>query len=926
MKPDDRRARGLTESLRSTVDRLGRLLGESIARHRGDDLYELVESLRSRAIETKGLKGLRAKVSELSLEELTGVLRSYTTYFRLANLAEQVEIARINREREQQATRHAPRDESIAAAAERLVDAGWEADDARDLLERLRIEPTFTAHPTEARRRTLLDIQQRIARTLTAHQREHAPRPSDERLQKRLRREVELMFTSDEVRSERRGVDDEVDFGLYFLETSVWEVVPAIVDELESEFESRFGETFDASGAIRYVSWIGGDRDGNPNVTPEVTKRTLDKHRRAALEGYIEEIDALRDELSVSDRQIEVPDRLYRSIERDAEDVELAPREQLRVDRDYAHEPYRRKLAYVRAKLCRRLELDTWNPETEPLPEACFGSEDLLSDLHLICETLDEADLADVATGRLDDLVARVETFGFHLASLDIRQHGEVHEAAVDAYFRTSPWEIDYRALDESERRDVLAEALQRPRPLLAGLHGVVESEWSDETRQLIEVFEVVRDAWRIDSESVRAWIVSMTHDVSDLLEVLVLAREFGPWIESDEGIGHMPLDVVPLLETIDDLEGAANFLETLLDDPTYASQLEGRDRHQEVMLGYSDSSKDGGFLRSNWALHEAQRELGEVGRERDVSVTFFHGRGGTVGRGGGQTAKSIAGMPDVAYTGRMRFTEQGEVISFRYGLESIAHRHLEQLVHATTTAAVESSPDAVPTRAPLMEAIGRRSMRAYRHLIDDPDFWPWFQDVTPIDHVGRLPIASRPVSRAGEGETSFDDLRAIPWNFAWIQTRYLVPGWYGVGTGVNEAIEAGEVSMKQLKRWYDDWTFFRGLVDNAQLEMARARLGVARHYATLADTREFHDRIRDEFERTREVLTDIADVDVVLEHNPTIRRLIKVRNPYTDVLNMAQIELMRRWRAAGGDERDAMGDALLLSLNGIAAAMQNTG
>ena len=921
MEPSEDPARGLTRSLRGMVDTLGRLLGESIVRHRGEAVYEIVESLREEAIASADLEGLRRHIADLSLDQLTGVLRSYASYFHLANIAEQVEIARINRERERRANLETPRPESVDQAVEHLVDAGWESEDFAGLLDELTIEPTFTAHPTEARRQTLLDIQHRIARAFFAVHREDLTDRERGQLREQLRGEVELMLTSDEIRPKRRRVDDEVDFGLYFLQTSVWDVVPRIREDLERALETRLENPPEAPGPIRYVSWIGGDRDGNPNVTPDVTRRTFEKHRRVALDKYIDAVDELRAELSISEQQVDLPERLEASIRADAERVELSADERDLLEHEYDYEPIRRKLTYVRAKLHRARDRGALHRPDDEAEAPRYRSEDFHADLELVRDVLREAGFADAVAERMTDLLTRNDAFGFHLASLDFRQHSAVHEAAVADLFRAAGVEPDYASLDEDARRELLTRELETPRPLRP--HRPVELD--EATRELLEVFEIARDAWRANPESVRAWIVSMTHEVSDLLEVMLLAKEAGLWVEADETPGHVPLAVVPLLETIDDLSGAADFLEALFDSPPYAAQLDGLGRRQEIMIGYSDSSKDGGVWMSNWSLHEAQRALGQLGRERDVTVTLFHGRGGTVGRGGGYTNKAIAGMPDVSYSGRIRFTEQGEVISFRYGLESIAHRHLEQLVHAMMMAATEHSP-AEHRRNETMEAIGGYAMQTYRDLIDAPGFWDWFQTVTPIAHLGRLPIASRPISRSDESGLEFESLRAIPWNFAWIQTRYLVPGWYGIGTGVRRAIEEGTCPMSKLQRWYDEWTFFQGLVDSARLEIARARLDVSRHYADLADTDGFHDRIAEEYARTREVLTTIARADDILDHNPTIRRLIEVRNPYTDVLNLTQVELMRRWREAGEAERERLGDALLLSLNGIAAAMQNTG
>ncbi len=925
---------GLTEPLRRQVDLLGRLLGEAIKKHRGDEVFEVVESLRGLAKRPDDGKALLERVGELSIEKLEGVLRSYAAYFRLANNAEQLEIARINRERERESTNEAPRDESVAQAVATLKEAGFSGEDFAGLLSNLLIEPTLTAHPTEARRRTLLDIQRRIANRLLELAREDRTPAEINRLKAALCAEVELMITSDEIRTERRRVADEVDFGLYFLATTVWDTVPDVHRDIARALDEYVDEPPEVPNVIRYASWIGGDRDGNPNVTPEVTRETFEKQRFVAITKHIEAVEELRQELSVSARHVELPDLLFESIDADARSVTLDADTRDALDRNYRHEPFRKKLTYVIRKLEAARDRGAFPPEgaaDDGKPQN-YAAADFRGDLEVVDAALRQSGLEKLADGALFDILAQVDAFGFHLASLDVRQHSAKHESAVAELLRMAGVEESYDALDEDARLELLAAELENPRPLRPH----IGAELSEQTRELLEVFEIVRRAKQDEPASVRAWVVSMTHQISDMLEVLLLAKEAGLWSwehgsRGKDGRGFVPLEVVPLLETIEDLAGAAEFLEALFSNEAYAAQLDGRDRFQEVMLGYSDSSKDGGFWMANWSLHKAQRALGQVCRAHGVELCMFHGRGGSVGRGGGQTKRALIALPSESYTGRIRLTEQGEVISFRYALAPIAHRHLEQLVHAMMQATPQKSIGDTDAgrggaRDEAMEFIAERSMQAYREFIDDPEFWPWYQQVTPIEHISRLPIASRPVSRGGGGEATFENMRAIPWNFAWIQTRYNVPGWFGVGTGIEAAVEAEKCTLEQLGAWYADWPFLRSIIDNAQLEMARARLEVSRRYAQLAEGDGFHEHLAAEFDRTRQLLLEITGTDELLAHNPTIRKLIDVRNPYTDVLNAAQIELMKRWRHADDKERERLGHALLISLNGIAAAMQNTG
>lgn len=930
----------LTEDLRTQVDLLGRTLGDAIKEFYGDKTFELVESLRSWAQRTDAGEELFRQVAELSLPEIENVIRSYTSYFHLANKAEQLEIARINRKREFVATLESPRSESIAQGIESMRQAGWSDADLKGFLKELRIEPTLTAHPTEARRETLLNIQQRIALHLKKMA-AHTQTPAEaEQLEGALRSEVALMLLSDQIRTERKTVDDEVDFGLYFLATTIWDAVPEIQRDLQRALSARsedghFDSATDLPALFRYSSWIGGDRDGNPNVTVETTRNTFEKQRRVALKKYIVSLKKLREELSVSELRVTLCDALFESLKQDEKTIELSVAEARAVARDYAHEPFRRKVTYLLAKLDMAINQGaaaTHHARSVSASavslEGRYRAEHFRDELKLIGDALNQAGLSHLANGRLTDLLAQVSAFGFRLASLDFRQHSRVHEIAVSELLAIAGVESDYAALKEDARLELLNRELRNPRPLRP--RG--EVELGEQTRDLLEVFEVARQALDEDPGAVRAWVISMTHELSDILEVLLLAKEAGLWVHCPGERGYAPIEIVPLLETIEDLAHVDKFMAKLFENPAYAAQLEGRDRFQEVMVGYSDSSKDGGYWMANWSQHKAQRALGEVCARYDVKLCMFHGRGGTVGRGGGHSTRAIVGIPPQSYSGRIRFTEQGEVISFRYALEPIAHRHLEQLVHAMAQAAQGARDYNVAdtknvARDEAMESVAGRSMRVYRELIDDPEFWPWYQKVTPIEHISRLPIASRPSSRTGPAGPTFDSLRAIPWNFAWTQTRYNTPGWYGMGTGLAEAIEAGEIALEDLRDWYQNWTYFQGIIDNAQLEMARARLAISRHYcANLAEDMQFHERLEAEFKLTREWLLKITQTDVLLAKNNTIRQLIAVRNPYTDVLNALQIELMTRWQKADEADCPALGQALLLSLNGVAAAMQNTG
>ncbi len=922
----DEGKRWITEPLHQHVDLLGAVLGRVIEMQTGaarlDHIEDLVGMCRQAVAEDNPIfrAGAQAHIETLDLPEIVGLLRDFTAFFHLVNQAEKQEIIRVNRERAVRATPDRPRADSVEEAFFRLRRQGCTREDALRLLARLDIQPTLTAHPTEARRRSILYKQQRLADLLGRLQRCETTPEEKDAVHTGIFNQIALLRATDEVRATRVEVADEVEHGLYFLRNSIWNAVPRIYEDVRRAFERHFGPAPDLPPFLRFRSWIGSDRDGNPRVTAALTRHTLAVQRSTALQLYLEALRALRRELSLSDRQVAVPPALRRSLEADAAAVPL-PEEALR---PFRHEPYRLKLTYMMARLAAMQDGDA----------PAYTAADFVADLCLLERCLDEVGLATVGRwGRLGALIARARAFGFHMAALDVRQHSHVHEAAVAVLFRLGGVVDDYAALPEADRLDVLTAELANPRPLLPR-----NADLPPAARSVLETFDVVREIIATEPAAMGSFIVSMTHTVSDVLEVLLLAREAGLW-QGTAGGGRCPLDVVPLFETIEDLETAHLFMASLFAHPAYGAHLEGRGRFQEIMLGYSDSNKDGGFWMANWALHKAQERLGHVCREHDVDFRLFHGRGGTVGRGGGRANQAILAMPPDCHNGRIRFTEQGEVISFRYALPEVAHRHLEQIVNAVvqathagmpaTRAGMPATRDVRgPEESRLMEFLADRAMEAYRDLIHDEKLWAWYTRVTPIAQISRLPIASRPVSRKAADEVDFEGLRAIPWVFAWTQTRYIVPGWYGLGRALAETLEAEEGALETLRHMFRAWPFFQAVVNNAQLEMARARLDIARHYARLAEDihRPFHDRIATDFQRARAALLRITGQQELLDNSRAVQQSIHLRNPYTDVLNLLQIELMKRLRATPDEAREPLRQALFLSINGLAAAMQSTG
>ncbi|PAP75324.1 phosphoenolpyruvate carboxylase [Rubrivirga marina] len=930
-------AAGLTDVHARRVALVERLVLQVARERYGDGPTDLAAGwlARVRGDGPAAFDALADDIEGASVDTLAAVLRTLTAYFHLVNKAEQIEIVRVNREREMGASAERPRGESIQEAVAVLRQDGRSAEEARQLVATLDIQPTLTAHPTEARRRSVLLHQQEAAEALDrlTGQAPLTPAEAAEAEEEALDR-LRLLLATDEVRPAAVTVQDEVRHGLYFVATSIWDVVPKIHADLRRAFRETYGESpGEPLAFLKYRSWIGGDRDGNPNVTAEVTEWTLRAHREDALRLHRRGLDVLRRDLSVSDHQVEFPPELWDSVEADRETVRLPERRW----RQNAREPVRLKVMQMASKLDRLIETlpdgdsgQTRGPGVAP----AYDGAAFRADLDLIADALRQAGLAPLAeSGPLADARVRAATFGFHLAALDLRQHSRLHEEAVADLLARADVEADYARLGEDERLELLTRELKNPRPFIR-----LGGEVGETTDRILSALRVAKRAIEDEPASIGSYIVSMTDAVSDVLEVLLLAKEVGLWRRHADGRVESPIDAVPLLETIADLEAGPALLSALFENEVYAEHLKARGGMQEVMLGYSDSNKDGGYWQANWSLHKAQGAIAETCRRHGVDLRFFHGRGGTVGRGGGRAGQAIRAMPPVAQTGRIRFTEQGEVISFRYALPGIARRHLEQIVHAQLGALADAEQarldaEAATAAAPsddahaLMERLADRSMDAYRALIDADDFWPWYASATPIAHIAGLSIASRPISRKGVGELDFDGLRAIPWVFSWTQPRFTAPGWYGVGAALAEAITGDDLEL--LRALQDEWPFFQAITGNALREMARARLVVGRRYSRLAEasgaSRAPFEAVETEFSRAETALLRVARRDELLDPTRAIAATIRYRNPATDVLNLVQLDLMRRWRA-GAEGDDALRRALLLSVNAIAAAMQSTG
>ncbi len=922
---------GISPDLSKDVNLVGTLLGQSIRTVAGDDIFEQVENNRKlckKAYQEKGSKYREEVINNISKLDNTRIdwlLRSFTSFFHLVNKAEQNEIIRINRKREREVTDQDPRNESIAEAVFELKNQGYSYEEAVDVICRLDVQPTLTAHPTEARRRSILHLQQQISSLLQEISNPDLTPSETDELMTRIYHKISVILTTDDVRPTRISVDDEVRNGLYYLKTTIWNTIPQLYRDLNDAFETYYGKTPDLPSLIKYRTWIGGDRDGNPYVAPEVTRQALKSHREAALQMYEEQLEKIWQEFSISSRQIKTPRRLQDSIE---QDLESLPEYTPTIKQNW-HEPYRVKVSCMLEKI-RKVQLWHQNPDAEKAwhPEK-YQPEVLLDDLYLIRDALVECGFEDLARrSQLRDLIIQVGTFGYRMASMDIRQHSMVFEHATDELLTLAGVTDSYQDLDDNQRCAVLTSELINPRPLIAP-----DTPLRDTTSEVVKTFEVIREALQTDPEAIESVIVSMTHQRSDLLEVLLLAKEARLWHYKD-GKVQSQIDVVPLFETIEDLQNSPNLMAELFEDSIYSAQLNARNGLQEIMLGYSDSNKDGGYWMANWALYQAQHELAETCRSYNADFRLFHGRGGSVGRGGGRSNSAVMAMPPVCHNGRIRMTEQGEVISFRYANPSLARRHLEQVVHAMmiSTAEARVTSETMHLKgdhtSELMVQIADQSMNAYQQFVHDEEVWRWYTEISPIEHISHLPIASRPVSRKSSDEVDFNNIRAIPWVFAWTQLRYNLPGWYGIGTALDNVIKEDDKSLPLLQKAFSNWKFFRAVIDNAQRELARAHLEISQYYSPKED-HYLHEKIKEEYQKAEESILKITGQQKLLDDSPVIQKSIKLRNPYTDVLNLLQAELHHRWKnlpEEDDENRRRLKRALFSSINGIAAAMQSTG
>ena len=913
--------REATEPMREDIRLLGAILGETVRDQNGDTVFDLVERARVESFRVRRSEIDRADIVSLfdgiDVHQAIPVIRAFTHFALLANVAE--DIHRERRRAVHEAAGEPPQDSSLAATYLKLDTANLDPDTVADALVGALVSPVITAHPTETRRRTVFDTQHRITELMRMRMHGLTRTEEGRDIETELRRHILTLWQTALIRLSRLKIQDEIETGLRYYAAAFFEVIPQVNAQVRAALQARWPDTdLLAEPILRPGSWIGGDRDGNPNVNADVVRLATGRAAFTAFAYYFGELTALEQELSMSVRLVHISDGLAALAD--------ACHEPARED-----EPYRRALRVIHARLTATAQQIL---DEQPEHELDLGMSpyqtpaELLDDLDVVDESLRSNGSAVLADDRLCRLRESVRVFGFHLSGLDMRQNSDVHEEVIAELFAWAGVHDDYVSLSEPERVELLAAELGTRRPLVRP-----EADLSELARKELGIVMAASRAVHVfGPQAVPNYIISMCQSVSDMLEPAILLKEAG-LLDASGDQPYAAVGIVPLFETIDDLQRGSSILEAALDLPLYRALVTARGDSQEVMLGYSDSNKDGGYLAANWALYRAELDLVESARKTGIRLRLFHGRGGTVGRGGGPSYDAILAQPPGAVRGSLRLTEQGEVIAAKYAEPQIARRNLETLLAATLEATLldteglgRSSEEAYA----VLDDLAARAQRAYAELVHEtPGFVDYFKASTPVSEIGALNIGSRPTSR--KPTTQISDLRAIPWVLAWSQSRVMLPGWYGTGSAFEQWIADGEdpdARLAVLQDLYQRWPFFTTVLSNMAQVLAKSDLGLAARYSELVDDedlrRRVFDKIADEHARTIRMHALITGQDDLLADNPALARSVFNRFPYLEPLNHLQVELLRRYRS--GDEDELVQRGILLTMSGLATALRNSG
>ncbi|MDS0294429.1 phosphoenolpyruvate carboxylase [Halogeometricum luteum] len=890
--------------VRQDVRELGALLGDVLEEQSSTESFRTVEEMRTAAIDyrkgdTESRERLNRVIDNLDPHGESVVARAFTTYFELINLAEERERVRTIRE----ASQEGDLEDGLVATVESFADGDADPETVQRVLDDVLIEPTFTAHPTEARRKTVKAKLRSIAARIEDMDERRLTDRERQQLWRKVDAEVTSLWQTSQVRGRRPEPQDEARNVQWYLENILFDVVGQVYAEFEDVLADEYPEV-DVPKLFEFRSWAGSDRDGNPFVTPEVTEDTLERQRSVVLGKYSDALKRLSGVLSQDGTRVDAGAEFERSLVADRERLPVVAEE---TEERYPNEPYRQKLKLMRERI-RRIE--------DVRPDGYANHHELLEDLRVIDQSLRNNGAEVVADEYLSPLMRQVDTFGFTLASLDLRDHQENHTEAV--HEALSQQGIDYYGRDEAGRTEVLTEAILQEEPLL----DLEDTEdLSDTAARVLTRFEKLGE-WQKEYGvgAIDTYAISMTEEPSHVLEVLFLADQAGVVSLPD----HCGIDVVPLLETESALNGARRIMGTLFENEAYEKVLAARNGVQEIMLGYSDSNKENGYLAANWDLYKNQRRLASICDDFDVKMRLFHGRGGSISRGGGPMNEAMLALPNETVTGQIKFTEQGEAIAEKYANPRIAERNLEQMLNAQVRSrheAIREPEDHVPDEwADAMDTMATAARAEYRDLLESEGFVSYFGQATPIGVIEDLNLGSRPASRSGE--RTVEDLRAIPWVFSWTQSRCIITGWYALGTGIQAYLDDGG-DVETLREMYEEWPFFRTTLDNSSLALARTDFDIAEHYADLADAElreRFFPRLQDEYETARSIVLDVSGRESLLKRQ-WLDESLRRRNPYVDPLNLLQTHLLSQTHRTEDEER-----TLRLTVKGVAAGMKNTG
>ena len=898
--------------LTQNIHLLGDLLGKVISELESPAIFETEERIRTLAKARRGgdaisANALHAEVAALQNEDARVIAASFAAYFDLVNLAEENQRVQLLRQRED-ASYPEPIRESIGEAIANLKERGITHEQMSALLSELSIELVLTAHPTEARRRTVLSKTERITQLLSLLNQNSLSLREQEDTARSLHAEILALWLTDRARADKLTVTDEVRTGLYYVDAFFWNTIPRIYDDLEKAIEKYYPGLQVPRAWLKLASWIGGDRDGNPYVTSEVTAETLRLHRGLAVENHRRMFQDLGRRLSVSSNRIQPPHALVEWIE----NRRPFPPHVAYIEQRYATEPYRLILALLANDLAEASREDMKTHLLGQYPhQAHMSASHLIEPLELMASALPTY----LAQDELQIALQKVQTFGLHVARLDSREDSSRLNAALSEILRALKIESDFENLSADARTQLLASLLNEPAPKFSNHPGVTST--TAETWSLFQLIGRTCDIY--GGELLGPIVISMTHAAADVLTVLLLAK----WA----GCKTIP-QIVPLFESVDDLRTASVILELLFTSDAYRAHLKSHNDEQMVMIGYSDSNKDGGYLMANWSLYHAQEEITGIAQKHGLKLTIFHGRGGTIARGGGPANQAIRAQPMGSINGRFRVTEQGEIIASRYANPELAHRHLEQIASAVILASAPQKEKPIPRQwRAAMDEMSKAAQHAYRTLVyETPGFIEFWESATPLDEIKRLQIGSRPASRAKAG--AVNQIRAIPWVFSWMQSRFNLPGWYSLGAGL-----ASMNDLTLLQEMYDGWAFFQTLLNNSEMSLLKADMDISALYVSLVSDKKLADEIFNsicaEYERTRESVLAISRHNTLLEREPVTQQAIQLRNPYVDPLNYIQVETLRRLRSLqdqDGEEAKSLREVMALTINGIAAGLRNTG